>query len=241
MHVSIVIPVYNEEENIPVLGSKLISTMNQVKENYEILFINDGSSDQSFEKLMELKKKYPHTIRVLSFPKNHGQSAAFQAGLTRARGEILVTLDADLQNDPSDIPKLLEKIKDYDMVCGIRQKRKDSIVRKVSSKIANRIRNRFTQENVTDVGCSLRAFRKELVKNLVFFNGFHRFFPTLVKMNQTEQNKIKIIEVPVSHHPRQHGKSKYGIKNRLFRSLYDLMGVQWLQSRKISYEVNEIK
>jgi len=232
--VSVIIPVYNEEENINILLGELTGVMKGMKKDYEVILVDDGSTDRSFQVMEEMARK-DRRITVIRFKRNAGQTAAFDAGFKQARGEIVITLDADLQNDPKDIPFLLEKIKDNDMVCGVRTKRMDSWIKLISSKIANYVRNRLSDEEVSDTGCSLKAYRKEYLTRIKLFNGMHRFFPTLIKMEGA-----KVAEVPVHHRPRRFGKSKYNIRNRLFRSFIDLLAVRWMKKRKLSYEIEEI-
>ncbi|MDH4099847.1 MAG: glycosyltransferase family 2 protein [Nitrospirota bacterium] len=228
-YLSVVLPIYNEEESIPVLLSRITAALDPVGKPYEIVCVNDGSSDSSLSLLQDAAGKNPR-IRIVNFRKNHGQTAAFDAGFHAARGEVVVTMDADLQNDPADIPRLLEKMKDYDVVCGWRQKRNDPWIRLFSSRIANGVRNWLSDETITDTGCSLKAFRREHLLRLKLFNGMHRFLPTLLKMEG-----CSVVEVPVSHHPRQYGVSKYGIGNRLFKGIYDLIAVRWMKKRYLAY------
>jgi glycosyltransferase involved in cell wall biosynthesis len=173
-------------------------------------------------------------VRIVRQRRNHGQSAALDAGFRFARGGVVVTLDADLQNDPADIPRLLERIGEYDVVSGVRARRQDSWVRKMSSRIANGVRNKVTHESVTDVGCTLRACRTEFLRRIPVFNGMHRFLPTLLRMEGA-----RVTEVPVNHRPRLHGQPKYNIRNRLFRALADLYGVRWMQTRWIDRGLSE--
>jgi len=232
--VSVIIPVYNEEENINILLGELTGVMKGMKKDYEVILVDDGSTDRSFQVMEEMARK-DRRITVIRFKRNAGQTAAFDAGFKQARGEIVITLDADLQNDPKDIPFLLEKIKDNDMVCGVRTKRMDSWIKLISSKIANYVRNRLSDEEVSDTGCSLKAYRKEYLTRIKLFNGMHRFFPTLMKMEGA-----KVAEVPVHHRPRRFGKSKYNIRNRLFRSFIDLLAVRWMKKRRLTYEIGEV-
>lgn len=225
--VSIVVPVYNEEESLPVLVEEIRSAMAGATPDYEILLVDDGSTDGSPAALARAAAAEPR-IRILRLRQNSGQSAALAAGFAHARGEVVVTLDADLQNDPADIPRLLLELDGCDVVCGVRAARQDTWVRRVSSRIANKVRNRLTRESVADVGCTLRACRAEHLRRVPVFKGMHRFLPTLLRM---EGARIK--EVPVRHRPRRFGQAKYGIGNRLWRGLADLAGVRWLQSRWI--------
>ena len=231
---SVVIPVYNEEESLPELFQELLEILKKISSNFEIIAVDDGSNDNSNSILREFAQKDDRII-VISFRRNYGQSAAFAAGFRIARGNVIVTMDADLQNDTHDIPLLLEKIKSYDMVCGWRANRQDPWIKKASSRIANRIRNWLSEEEVKDVGCSLKAFRRECLHGFYYFNGMHRFFPTLVKMGG-----YSVIEVKVNHRPRKYGQSKYGIRNRAFRGLFDLLAVRWMKNRRINYEIKEI-
>jgi dolichol-phosphate mannosyltransferase len=231
--VSLVIPVYNEEENLPVLHGEIRQAMEGTGTPYEVIYVDDGSSDGSPGILRGLAREDPH-VRVLRQRRNSGQSAALDAGFRFARGEIVVTLDADLQNDPADIPRLLERIGEHDVVSGVRTRRQDTWVRRISSRIANGIRNRVTHESVTDVGCTLRAARAEYLRRIPVFNGMHRFLPTLLRMEGA-----RVTEVPVNHRPRLHGQPKYNIRNRIWRALMDLFGVRWLQTRWVDRRISE--
>jgi len=231
--ISLVIPVYNEEENLPVLAGEIRSALEPLGLPYEVLYVDDGSTDGSPQVLLELAREDPRT-RIVRQRRNHGQSAALDAGFRHARGEVVITLDADLQNDPADIPRLLERLDGFDVVSGVRARRRDNWVRRVSSKIANGIRNRVTHEAVTDVGCTLRAVRAEYLRRIPVFNGMHRFLPTLLRMEGA-----RLTEVPVNHRPRLHGQPKYNIRNRIFRALTDLFGVRWLQTRWIDRQLAE--
>jgi dolichol-phosphate mannosyltransferase len=234
--ISIVIPVYNEEENLPILAAEIRAAMAPVETAgrlYEVVLVDDGSTDTSPAVMAGLAREDPR-IRILRQRRNSGQSAALDAGVRYARGEIVVTLDADLQNDPADIPRLLERMDGFDVVSGVRAKRRDTWVRRVSSKIANGIRNRVTHESVTDVGCTLRAMRIEYLRRIPVFNGMHRFLPTLLRMEGA-----RVTEVPVNHRPRLHGQPKYNIRNRIFRALADLFGVRWMQTRWVDRRLAE--
>ena len=232
--ISIVIPVYNEEENLEILMEELTAVLNETHRSYEVILVDDGSTDKSFQ-IMEKMAGRDRRVTVIRFKRNAGQSAAFDAGFRLAKGEIVVTLDSDLQNDPRDIPLLLEKMGEYDMVCGVRTRRIDSWIRLASSKIANYVRNTLSDEEVTDTGCSLKAYRGEFLKRLKLFNGVHRFFPTLMKMEGA-----RVTEIPVHHRPRKFGKSKYNIRNRLLRSLLDLLAVRWMKKRRLQYEIEKV-
>lgn len=231
--ISVVVPVYNEEENLPILVPKLSEVLKGLHKAYEVIFVDDGSSDRSRRILKEMISLYP-SLRMIGFKKNRGLSAALIAGMREARGDILVTLDSDLQNDPADIPKLLRELDHYDMATGWRQKREDPWLKRISSRIGNTVRNRLSGENIQDSACTLRAFKRECMKEIWVFNGMHRFLSTLVKMKG-----YRIIEVPVAHHPRRFGKSKYNIRNRMVRSFIDLLVVRWMKHRPIQYEIEE--
>jgi dolichol-phosphate mannosyltransferase len=234
--VSVMIPVYNEEESLATLHRELDAALASVAGGAEIVFVDDGSKDRSLAVLREIAEKDPR-VRVVVLDGNHGQTAAFAAGFDAVRGEITVTLDADLQNDPADIPRLIAKLdaEGADVVNGVRQKRRDSWVRLVSSRIANNARNWVTNESVTDVGCSLRAMRTEYVKRVRLFRNMHRFLPTLLRM----EGATKVIEMPVAHRERRYGVSKYGIGNRLWVGIVDLFGVRWMQARHFRVRVKE--
>jgi glycosyltransferase involved in cell wall biosynthesis len=231
--ISLVIPVYNEEENLPILAAEIRAAMEPAGRSYEVIYVDDGSTDESPAILRRLAAEDPRT-RIVHQRRNSGQSAALDAGFRFARGGIVVTLDADLQNDPADIPRLLEPMDRFDVVSGVRANRQDTWVRKASSRIANRIRNKVTHESVTDVGCTLRAARIEYLRHIPVFNGMHRFLPTLLRMEGAS-----VTEVPVNHRPRLHGQPKYGIRNRIWRALGDLFGVRWLQTRWIDRRISE--
>jgi len=225
--VSLVIPVYNEVENVPVLAGEIRAALDPSRLDYEVVWVDDGSTDGSGEVLERLQSEDARA-RLVRLRRNSGQSAALAAGFWKARGRIVVTLDSDLQNDPADIPALLAALEGWDVVSGVRQNRRDSWVRLTSSRVANAVRNWATDEQITDVGCSLKAYRAEFLRHLPMFNGMHRFLPTLVRWNGA-----RVRELPVHHRPRLHGTAKYGIGNRLFRALADLMAVRWMRTRWI--------
>jgi dolichol-phosphate mannosyltransferase len=233
MDISVVIPVYNEEENLPSLISELTEVLGGLGKSYEMVFVDDGSTDQSRKILRERASQNPQ-IRMLGFKKNCGETAAGAAGLKEAMGKVVITIDADLQNDPKDIPRMLEYLKDYDMVTGWRQEREDSWVKRVTSRIANGIRNWLSREAIRDSGCTFRAYRRECLQDLKLYKGMHRFMPTLVKMEG-----FQVIEIPIAHHPRKFGESKYNTWNRMWRAFVDLLAVKWMKSRHIHYEIEE--
>jgi dolichol-phosphate mannosyltransferase len=233
IEISIVVPVYNERENLVLLDQEITKSIKPLNKNYEVILVDDGSTDGSSELIRVLQEKNS-TIRLIRFGHNHGQTAAFAAGFDKARGDIIVTMDADLQNSPSDIPLLLTAIKDYDVVCGWRHKRNDPWIKKISSKVANSVRNSLSDESIADTGCSLKAFRRECFKDIKLYNGMHRFFPTLMRMEG-----FSVTQVKVGHYPRIHGHSKYNIRNRLFASFKDLLAIRWMKKRQLNYDIIE--
>jgi glycosyltransferase involved in cell wall biosynthesis len=255
---SVVVPVFNEEQNLPVLAGEIAAALEgaeapggrQAPEGrrapegrqalaYEVLLVDDGSTDGSPRVLAELAAR-DRRLRVLRLPRNRGQSAALAIGFRHARGRLTATLDGDLQNDPADLPRLLAELETgaageaVDVVCGVRAKRRDTWVRRVSSRVANGVRNRLTAESIADVGCTLRVYRTAFVADLPMFDGMHRFLPTLLRLAGA-----RIKEVPVHHRPRLHGTPKYNIRNRIWRALVDLFAVRWMQRRWIDRRLVE--
>lgn len=231
--ISVVVPVFNEEENLPILIPKIAETLDSLGKSYEMIFIDDGSTDGSRKVIKELMLKYPQ-VHLIGFKRNCGETAAGAAGLKEAKGKIIITMDADLQNDPKDIPRMLEYLKEYDMVTGWRKRREDSWVKRLTSRIANYIRNWLSGESIRDSGCTFRAYRRECLQNIKLYKGMHRFMPTLVKMEG-----FRVIEIPITHHPRRFGVSKYTTWNRMWRAFVDLLAVRWMKSRHIYYEIEE--
>ncbi|HET7227633.1 MAG TPA: glycosyltransferase family 2 protein [Chthoniobacterales bacterium] len=226
--VSVVVPLYNEEENVSILQRELTDALTGL--DYEIIFVDDGSRDQTASRIVPGPR-----IRLLRFEKNAGQSAAIFAGLQAVRGEVAVLIDGDLQNDPADIPHLLAEIsRGADLVCGYRARRKDTMVKRITSRVANSVRSRFTRDGVRDTGCTLKAMRRDCIEALVPFKGMHRFIPALVK-----GAGYRLIEIPINHRPRRFGRSKYGLGNRAVRATIDMFGVRWLLSRRLNYKVRE--
>jgi len=224
MTLSVVIPLYNEEENIQLLHERLRKALDPLAREYEILFVDDGSTDRSLSLLEKIQADDKRVI-VLSLRRNFGQTAAFAAGFDFARGDVVVTMDGDLQNDPADIPKLLEMIKDNDLVSGWRKKRKDPFfTRRFPSIIANWLISKVTGVKLHDYGCSLKAYRREVIKNLKLYGEMHRFIPAVASWYG-----VRVAEVETVHHPRLHGKSKYGI-SRTIKVVLDLITVKFLQS-----------
>ena len=226
-------PVYNERQNLAPLLLEIAAALRHA--SYEVVAVDDGSTDGSLEELKRLKEADP-ALRILSFERNSGQTAAFAAGFKAARGATIVTIDADLQNDPDDIPGLLAELKrsGASAVVGYRANRRDTSWKRLQSRIANGVRNWLNHETIRDTGCSLKAFRADAVRDLPLFNGMHRFLPTLVKM----RGGI-VAEAPVRHRPRLHGTTKYGMWNRVFRALADAFAVRWMQRRALRYKVRE--
>lgn len=231
--VSLVIPAFNEEDSVDKCVHEAADALGKLGRPFEILVVDDGSSDKTFERLRELQSAVPQ-LRAIRFAQNRGQTAAMEAGFRGAKCDIVVTIDADLQNDPADISKLLDAMEDYDAICGVRVKRQDSFVRLASSRIANWVRNSLSGESIRDTGCTLKAYRRESLMKLKLFEGMHRFLPTLIKL---AGGKVK--EVPVGHRPRLYGETKYNVTNRVFKSFRDLLAVRWMKRRWISYTIKE--
>lgn len=230
---SIVVPVHDEEDNLEPLYLEICEALKAQSDEFELVLVDDGSRDRSLERMRGLAARDPR-VRLVVLDGNHGQTAALDAGFRAVRGEITATLDADLQNDPHDLPKLLSCLDRADVVNGVRVDRHDSLVRKLSSKIGNGFRNWVTGESVTDVGCSIRVMRTEYLRRVKLFRGMHRFLPTLLRMEGA-----RLLEIPVAHRARHAGRSKYGIANRLFVGVADVLAVRWMQSRAIRYRVRE--
>jgi glycosyltransferase involved in cell wall biosynthesis len=230
---SLIVPVYNEQDNLPVLAEEIRRAVEPLGIDYEVLLVDDGSTDAG-PAVMRRLAEADRRLRLVRLSRNSGLSAALDAGFRHARGEVLVTLDSDLQNDPADIPRLLAELPGWDVVCGVRARRRDTWLRRVSSRIANAVRNRLTHESIADVGCTLRVYRAEFVRRIPMFTGMHRFLPTLLRL---EGARIK--EVPVNHRPRLHGEPKYNIRNRIWRALADLMAVRWMQRRWLDRRLAE--
>jgi len=232
---SVVFPVYNEEENIPILLDEIAKALAAGGWTYEVVAVDDGSTDRSLEVLREQRAKHP-ALRILAFEKNSGQTAALDAAWRAARGRYVVSLDADLQNDPADIPAMIQRIEagEADMVIGVRVNRHDTWSRKMQSRIGNGVRNWITRDRITDTGCSLKLVKKEAIDGVRLYTGMHRFLPTLVRMAG-----YTVMEMPVNHRARQFGVSKYGAMNRAFRGLADCMAVRWMSTRQLRYRVRE--
>jgi dolichol-phosphate mannosyltransferase len=219
--------VYNEEESLDILYGELAAVLDRLPHASEIVFVDDGSRDGSLQALRALELK-DERVRTIALDANRGQSAALNAGFRSVRGEITVTLDADLQNDPREIPKLLAYLDRADVVNGVRVDRRDSRTKRLSSRIANAVRNWATHADIVDIGCSLRVMRTSYLHRIQLYRGLHRFLPTLLAMHGA-----RLYEVNVSHRARRFGTSKYGIRNRLFVGLADLLVVCWMQRRTL--------
>ena len=223
--ISVVIPVYNEEDNVRPLYDKLKKVLESLETEYEIIFVNDGSTDKTQERLEEICKN-DKRVKVIEFLRNFGQTPAMVAGIDHADGDVIITMDGDLQNDPEDIPNLLEKLSEgYDVVSGWRKERKDSITRVIPSKIANWLIGKITGVKIHDYGCTLKAYRSFALKNVNLYGELHRFIPAILS---TIIPPTKIAEIPVKHHPRIYGKSKYGF-SRTLKVLVDLVLVWFLK------------
>ncbi len=227
--ISLVVPVFNERENLAPLVDEIETVARRHGWVYELLLVNDGSDDGSAETIDELAATRPE-VRGLHLDRNHGQSAAIAAGFERARGHYVVTLDADGQNDPADIPALIDLLTDYDLAIGYRQRRVDGWLRRATSWMANRVRNGLTGEHIVDTGCTLKAFRVGAVRGLIEYKGMHRFLPTLARIRG-----LSLVEHPVRHRPRRWGRSKYGIVARGLEGLGDLVAVRWMKRRRLDH------
>jgi dolichol-phosphate mannosyltransferase len=232
---SVVVPVYNEEGSLRELLAELEPVVRSITSEYEVVFVNDGSTDGSARVLEEIAGSNPKVV-VLRLDRNHGLSAALHAGFHRARGTLIASLDADLQNDPADLPRLVEAIHaGADFALGWRADRKDPFVKRASSKVANWWRNRRTESAIHDVTCPLKVMKRDVRDVFYPFHGLHRFLPTLAEMAGH-----RVVEVRVNHRARKHGTSKYGVWNRVFRGLRDLRAVRWMRDRRMTYRVERV-
>jgi glycosyltransferase involved in cell wall biosynthesis len=227
---SLVIPLCNEEENVLPLVEQLNGALAGWPGSAEMLLVDDGSSDATLD-LLRRAQETDSRIRIIHFRRNLGQTAAMAAGFRLARGNAVVTLDGDLQNDPKEIPRLVEMLKDWDAVCGIRIHREDGRWKRLSSRIGNGFRNWVTGDNIVDTGCTLKAYRRECLQCLELYNGMHRFLPTLLKMRG-----FRVTQVPVSHRPRLHGRTKYATWGRLVKGLGDVLAVRWMKKNRIDLD-----
>lgn len=235
IELSIVIPAFNEAENLDPLIAEIEAVFQDISFDWELIIVNDGSTDVTREVLHNIQKRCPQ-LRVLSFRVRSRKTSALDAGFRSARGRLIATMDADLQNDPADIPKLMQWIVEdkSDMVNGWRQQRHDNWLRLLSTRIGNGVRNWLTAEQVHDAACGIKVFRKECLENIKLFTGLHRFLPTLMKLEGW-----RVMEVPVNHRERHAGYAKYGVGNRLFRGLRDTFAVRWMQKRALRYTIDQ--
>lgn len=226
---SLVIPLKNEEENIVPLINEIIPVMNALEHPWELICIDDGSTDKTRSILEGLSKDLKF-LRLISFDKNYGQSSAFDVGFRSATGEFIITLDGDGQNDPKDIPKLLAHAHHADLICGIRALRKDTWIKKITSKIANFVRQKICEDKALDTGCSLKIYRRSCLEKIKLYEGLHRFLPALFDIEG-----FTLIQVPVNHRERWRGKSHYNFLNRSFNTIADMLAVRWMRKRQLRY------
>lgn len=231
MEISVVVPVFNERENIPKCVKKVNDAMIKKFKEFELIFVNDGSNDGSYEVLEKMRKEYKF-VKVYHLTVNNGQSAALDAGFKKAKGELILMMDGDLQTDPEDVYKLLNFIPKYDFINGKRKTREDGFKRKLASKIGNGFRNFITGDNIEDTGCPLKLFKRKVIKKIKMFDGMHRFLPTLAKYNG-----FKVIEVSVNHFDRIYGKSKYKVFGRGFKAFKDVFAVRWMKNRILKWKI----
>jgi dolichol-phosphate mannosyltransferase len=235
VELSVVVPMFNEVDNVPLLWEEIDAVLAKLGRPTEIIFVDDGSTDGSAAAVHALMARDPR-VRLVSFKVNAGLSAAFNAGYAAARGQIVVTMDADLQNDPRDVELLLPAIEGgADAAVGVRSRRRDRWRKRMSSRIANAIRNRLTGDRVTDSACSLRAMRRECLTAIPPYSGMHRFVPTLLRIAG-----YRVVEVPVHHRPRTLGRSKFGIWNRALPAFIDLLAVRWMMRRIVRRDAREV-
>lgn len=228
---SVVVPLKNEEENLLDLIAEIEPVLEELQSPWELICIDDGSTDQTLSLLQSVKTTKPY-LRIISFTKNFGQSSAFDAGFKAAQGTYVITLDGDRQNDPRDIPKLLALMENADLACGIRKKRKDPLSKRWISKVANWVRSRFCKDGVQDTGCSLKVYRRESLSKIKMYQGMHRFLPALFSIEG-----MKIAETPVNHRERAKGKTKYTFFNRSFNTVADMFAVRWMRNRRLQYQI----
>ena len=231
--ISFVVPVFNEEENIPHLVGEIAAVAGPLGHPYEILLVDDGSLDGTLPAIKAIAASHP-ALKYISFSENRGQSAALYAGFQSASGDVIVTLDGDLQNDPSDIPAMLSLYGEYDMINGWRHDRRDTRWKKIGSWIGNTFRNRMTGETIRDTGCSLKVMRASMLKRIRMYRGLHRFLPTLMRLEGA-----RVIEVKVNHRPRVRGTSKYSNLRRGVEGFYDVLSVRWMIRRNLTLPVRE--
>lgn len=234
LDLSVVAPVHDEQENLVALHQRVSAALAGRAESWELILVDDGSRDRSAALIAELAERDPRVVGIF-FERNCGQTAAMATGMLLAAGRLVATIDADLQNDPADLPGMLAALGEHDAVVGYRLRRRDNLVRRVSSRLANRIRNRISGDSIRDTGCSLKLFRAEALRVLPYFEGMHRFLPTLLRYHG-----YSVIEHPVGHHPRSAGRSKYGLRNRALRAFKDLLAVRWMRQRLVRVPIGAV-
>jgi dolichol-phosphate mannosyltransferase len=224
---SIIVPVYNEEDNVPPMAREIATALQTNPCRYELVFVDDGSTDNTWNQIAQVQTADPR-VRGVRHAHNVGQSAALWTGLRVTSAPIVCTLDGDLQNDPADLPRLLDRLNEADFICGVRLKRQDDWLRRLSAGVARRARHAALGVDFRDTGCSLRVFRREALGGVLPFDGWHRFLPLLA-----HGAGARVREIPVHHRPRVSGRSKYGLWNRLGRGIWDLIGLHWYQHRRL--------
>jgi dolichol-phosphate mannosyltransferase len=229
-YISVVLPGYNEADNIDAMVRQVVEAIRPLQKPFEIVYVDDGSTDDSATRLAAAREIHPE-LRALFHKSNFGQSAAILTGLQAATGELIVTLDSDLQNDPADIPEMIQVLEreHADAVCGVRQKRQDSRLKLVSSRVANRVRGWALSDGITDAGCAMRVMRRSALNQLPGFRALHRFLPTIMKIHG-----FTVVEMPIHHRAREAGVSKYGVGNRLWVGIQDIIGIRWYRKRHFS-------
>ncbi|OGL49954.1 MAG: hypothetical protein A2161_08290 [Candidatus Schekmanbacteria bacterium RBG_13_48_7] len=228
---SIIIPIFNEEAVIETVVQELLDILETTNLSFEILLVNDGSTDCTWEIISTLRN-HDSRINPISLDGHYGQTAALHAGIQMASGNKIIMLDGDGQNDPKNIPEMIKLSSEYDVICGWRIKRHDNFIRKISSLIANRIRQKVLGDNIPDIGCTLKIFPADKLKKVVLFEGFHRFLPILLELEG-----CSVVSIPVNHRPRKAGYSKYSVSNRLFKATMDMFVVRWMKNRKLKYKL----
>ncbi len=234
IEISVVIPVFNEYGNVKQLAEQTLQALDQTNTSFELIFVDDASVDDTPQALATLRQK-DSRIRTIRMDQRSGQSAAIWAGFIRSHGDVIATLDGDLQNDPSDLPAMIKTLESYDMVCGWRVNRQDKVLKRISSSIGNSTRRLILGKSIHDTGCGTKVFKRQCALDMTPFNGMHRFFAEVAILNG-----YSITEMPVQHHPRRAGSSKYGIGNRAFRGLVDCFGVRWLRKRHAPRRSHEV-
>lgn len=235
MDLDFVLPVYNERGNLRPLRDEIEEVLQKENLSGRVIFVNDGSQDGSADVIDALTDEFDN-VSGLHFAENCGQSAAFAAGFEVVEAPFVVTMDADGQNDPADVPSMLEALEACDMVAGYRANRQEGWLRRIGSQVANTVRNWATGDDIIDTGCSLKVFRREVVKSLPMFEGMHRFLPTLARMRG-----YRVRQVPTNHRPRHKGETKYTLRGRLLTTVWDLLAVRWMQARTLDYEVTSTR